>query len=202
MKNIIISLISVVLVSLTGCAYDQGIHTRNKVFNFGQELPEAMVKTNYVGVILEDEKHINFYTRGTRVAIHGQDASPDTWAEKHRIVPVRTVQYGSDTATYFGHGLWTTAALVPDGTPRLRKFDIVEFRNVATWRTLKDFPTTGEGNAVIKVLCSATDPNYQACLEATPKIGRYKGAGRANTEYKPHLKDYGFTFNGTPYPDL
>ena len=200
MKTTIIAVLT--LVSLSGCAYDQGIHLRNQLVNMGQELPAEMVNTNYVGAILEDEKHINSYTRGTRVAIHGQDASPGTWAENHRIVPIRTAQYGAALATKLGQGFWTTAALVPDGTPRLRKFDIVEFRHVGTWRTLKDFPTTGEGNAVVKVLCRFEDPNYASCLDTLPSIGKYKGSGPAKTEYKPSLQDYGFTFNGTPYPDL
>lgn len=186
---------------LTGCAYDQGIHVRNQIVNFGIELDKEMVGVNYMGAVLENEEYLTSYSRANKMIAHGQDATPGSDIEPYRFVIIRTIRYGTNITARLGHAYWTTVAIVPDHIPKLHRFDIVEYRNIGTWRTMKDFLTTGEGNAVLRVVCKYGEPDYDACVNAQPKIANFLGVGPTGTEYKPSLKDYGFTFSKQPKPE-
>lgn len=184
--------------TLTGCAYDDGIHTRNQIFNMGVELDQDMVGTNYLGAVLEDEVPLEEYTRVSRYVAHGQDATPGKALNKYRIAIIRTIRPNSAIAHKFGKASWDTVAIIPDHIPKLHRFDVIEFRNIRTWRVMKDFLTTGDGNAVLNIVCKFGTPEYDKCVYSQPSISGTYGVGPTDTEYKPSLKDYNFTF--TPRP--
>jgi hypothetical protein len=79
--------------------------------------------------------------------------------------------------------------------PALKAWDLVELRQSGTYDTVKNFSKTGEGNAVLRVLCRRADPAYEKCVEALPRIGAHKGQGLMKTEYPASLKSYGFSFS-------
>jgi hypothetical protein len=59
---------------------------------------------------------------------------------------------------------------------------------------MENFSVTGEGNAVLRILCRNSDPGYEKCAEALPRIGKYRVQGDTGAPYLKSLKDYGFTF--------
>lgn len=199
-QNLVKAAIAFLVIStaLTGCAYDDGIHTRNQIFNLGMELDPDMVGTNYLGAVLEDEVPLEDYSRVSRYVAHGQDATPGKALSKYRIAIIRTLRPNSAVAHNFGKASWDTVAIIPDHIPKLHRYDVIEFRNIRTWRVMQDFFTTGEGNAVLRVVCNIQDPEYEKCVFSQPSIGKTYGVGPTDTEYKASLKDYGFTF--TPRP--
>jgi hypothetical protein len=77
----------------------------------------------------------------------------------------------------------------------LKAWDIVELRQTGTYDTLLGFSRTGEGNAVLRVLCRKADPGYDACAEVLPRSGNYQSQGPLGTPYLKTLKEYGFSFN-------
>jgi hypothetical protein len=93
--------------------------------------------------------------------------------------------------------MFLTGAMVPDHLPPLKAGDIVEVRQTSTWRSMEGFVAKGEGNIVVRVLCAKAQPDFAACLDRAPRIGKYKGVGPTGSPYPKSVSDYGYTFSPT-----
>ena len=114
--------------------------------------------------------------------------------------PPKRFERGYGHTDYFawirqGEKIWIAVGIVPDHIPQLKARDIVELRQTGGTRTVENFATTGEGNIVVRVLCRAADPAYDACVKRQPKIGAFEGYGATGTPYPASAKSYGYTFS-------
>lgn len=201
LKTGILQLATVTLfaLSLAGCATPL-VHVSNAVFNFGQELPEDMVNRNIAAVVGFDEAWADTYNRPSRTALYSQGIVPDTPEYALRVARVNLSH--TDEMLYISKGelVYPTGAVVPDHLPQLKAWDIVEVRQTGTYRTMENFVAKQDGNIVVRILCRKADPNYEACRDAAPRIGEYKGVGATGTSYPATASEYGYTF--TPMFDV
>lgn len=181
-------------LALAGCAPGEHLFVANKIVNAGQdELPRDMLGKHLIATVAFDEDYAGRGNRRVRGHLYLHGVKEGTPEYGYRMVGLNT-QYLKGLA-YYADGQFThpTVAAVPDHLPKLKAWDIVEFRHVDSYRTLTDFSSTGEGNMVVRVLCHAGDPEYKKCAEAAPKVGKWTG-GEGPTPYPASAKSYGFTF--------
>jgi hypothetical protein len=189
---------------LAGCGATPMLHAGNFMINAGQGLPDAMLDTHLAGWVAFDEDHVDNYTRVARNNLYTQGIVRGTPEYRMRVVRINLNNPDSLLWVESGQVMFLTGAMVPDHLPRLKAGDIVEVRQTATWRSMEDFVAKGEGNVVVRVLCTKAQPDYDACLDRAPRIGRYKGVGPTGTPYPKSVAAYGFRFtpaydaNGRP----
>lgn len=185
---------------LAGCAGSPVTEVTNQVFNLGQSVPENMRDRNIAGWVGFDEAWAKSYNNQARNALYVQGIKPGTPEHNLRVVRVN-LSNSAPGMLWMEEGRlpFMTGAVVPDHMRQLRAGDIVEIRQTGTWKTMEEFSTKGEGNIVVRIICSKGDPGYDACLDKAPRIGQYKGKGETHTKYPASVKDYGFTF--TPMYD-
>lgn len=171
------------------------LHVGNAVVNGGRPLPAEMVNRHVAGYVGFDEDWTGRYSRVARNALYVMGIVEGTPEYALRVVRVNlsNPEPGMLWADQ-GELTFPTGAVVPDHLPRLKAGDIVEIRQTGTWRTMENFVSRGEGNVVVRVLCRKADPTYDKCLEAAPRIGKYKGVGETRTRYPASVSGYGFTF--------
>lgn len=76
-------------------------------------------------------------------------------------------------------GMRAFLAVVPDGMPLLKKGDLVDVRATTMYDYLQNFATTGEGTAVIRLLCPSEEV-------ATPeKIAKFRACGSTLPWHQP-----------------
>lgn len=183
-----------VMLALSGCAPGPWLKATSTVVNLGQDLPDNMVHVNLIGTIAFSETFAGEYSRANRNILYTGGVEAGRPEFNYRVVRVSLRHLTG--ALVFGAGDldYPTAAMVPDSFPALKAWDIIEIRQSGTFYTMKDFAETGEGNAIIRVLCRKSQPDYEACANALPKLGRHRAQGLTGTPYLPSLKDYGYTF--------
>lgn len=183
------------MATASGCATGPMAKAVTKAYNFGQDLPAEMVNRHIAGWVGFDEQWADSYTRPARNALYVQGVAEGTPEYSMRVARV-------NLSNSLPGVLWVdqgqlqvmTGAMVPDHLPQLHAGDIVEIRQTGTYDTMKNFTVSGEGNVVVRILCQKGTPNYEACLDSAPKIGKYKGVGETHTPYPVSARDYGFTF--------
>lgn len=113
-------------------------------------------------------------------------------------------------------GQMAAEAVVPDGTPPLKAGDLIEVRHVRTYDYLKDFAQTGEGNAMLRLICPAgaktgrqEQEDFKKCASQAPWLQAwgeekrfYFGilAADSGRPYAVSLKDHK-ELRFTPYYD-
>ena len=185
---------------LAGCAGNSFTVAATKAYNLGQPLPETMRNRHLAGWVGFDEAWVETYNIPSRSSLYSQGIHPGTPEYQMRVARINLSNSGPGMLWMDKGRLgYPTGAIVPDHIRQLRAGDIVEIRQTETWDTMKGFTSTGEGNVVVRILCSKADPGYDDCLEKAPRVGKYKGFGETHTPYPASVKDYGFTF--TPMYD-
>jgi len=183
-----------VMIALSGCAPGPLLTVATKAITLGQDLPDYMVHVNLVGVVLVDEKPTHAYSRIPRSLLYLHGAAEGTPEYGYRAVTVELRflkgEYRWSDAEYG----YRTAAVVPDHLPLLKVGDRIEIRQTGTFDTLKNFSKTGEGNAILRMLCQKSSPDYEACVAKLPKTGKYLAQGYTGAPYLASLKDYGYKF--------
>lgn len=109
---------------------------------------KAQKFANVQGAVLSDEDYI-----GARL-INGEatgGASKDL--RRYRRVVVQLINSEGGSPIFGLAGRAEVLALVPDGFPRLLNGDLVEMRMLSLYDYLKTFRETGEGTAVLRLLC-------------------------------------------------
>jgi len=180
--------------TLTGCATGSMAKSVTKTLNMGEDLPADMVNRHLAVWVNFDEDWAENYNRSSRNVLFGQGVEENTPEYGMRVARVSLANTGSAMWIGKGEASFLTGAYVPDHLPRLRAGDIVEIRQTGTWDTMKNFITAGEGNIVVRILCSKASPDYEKCLKGTPKVGEHYGYGETHTAYPASVRDYGFTF--------
>jgi len=191
---------TVAAAALAGCAGNSLTVAATKAYNMGQPLPEDMRNRHLAGWVGFDEAWVETYNIPSRSALYSQGVHPGTPEYQMRVARIN-LSNSAPGMLWMDQGRlgFATGAMVPDTMRQLRAGDIVEVRQTDTWDTMKGFTSTGEGNVVVRILCSKGDPGYDECLEKAPRVGRHKGFGETKTPYPTSVKDYGFTF--TPMYD-
>ena len=186
---------------LVGCAPSPHLKLTTQMMNLGAELPEEMVHVNLIGVVGFDETFVGnyglpargvLYLMGIEQATSSQPASPEYG---YRVVRVNLRHLKGFLYKADGEVGFATGAMVPDHLPELKAWDLIEVRQTGSYDSMKNFAHTGEGNAVLRVLCRRSDPDYEACAEALPRIGKYRAQGYTGAPYLKSLKDFGFVFS-------
>jgi hypothetical protein len=180
---------------LSGCAPGPMLKFNTELINAGNELDPGMVNVNFIATVGYDETHLKnlpLQGRGVAYLAGATDISPEY---QYRAVYLNIRILKGFMFLEGGGTSYPTVGMVPDGMPALKAWDLVELRQTGTYDTVKNFSKTGEGNAVLRVLCRRADPAYEKCVEALPRIGKHKGQGLTNTEYPASLKSYGFSFS-------
>lgn len=138
----------------------------------------------------------------------------------YRRVVLFIVRPGGAAPQEGAMGFRTFEAVVPDGMAALRKGDLVEARATTVTNYLRDFALSGEGSAVLKILCPASEVTtteerqlFMSCAAQLPWYqpwGRqhfFKGivAAASGTVFQRSLKDHKnlsfspfYTDNGRP----
>lgn len=200
--NSSIKLLALVLaVLLTGCA--AGPHTRvlSRMTGNDGKLEPLMVRTNLVGVVGFNEQHLSkangytntvFYTHGIR------RGSPEA---QYRAVLVNTGLMSKTDALWVksGERRWSTAVLVPDHIAELKAGDLVEYRSIDGEDSNISWLSGGDGQAVLRVLCRKSQPDFDQCVDGLPRWNGFKGMGHTGTPFPDSVQDYKFSF--TKYYD-
>ena len=166
---------------------------------FGINLDDNMKGRNLGAVVAWDEQWAGSMVSAARNQLYAQGIAKGTPEFNLRVVRVNTRFEFSGLFASTGDRMWLTSAIVPDHLPKLHMLDIVELRQTDTWGVNKDFASKGEGNIVVRILCKYGTPDYEACLDRQPSIGKHRGFGETNTPYPVSIKEYGFTY--TPMYD-
>ncbi len=182
------------LVSLAGCGPSPLLRVTNSAINMGQGLPDEMLNTHLAGIVAFDEIWADEYGRVARNQLYTQGIERGKPEYNMRVVRINLSNTGSALWIDKGELAFPTGAIVPDHLPRLHAGDIVEIRQTKSWMSMENFAAVREGNIVVRVLCTASDSAYKACVDRAPKTGRIPGFGFTNTHYPVSVKDYGFTF--------
>lgn len=192
--------LAVVAAMLGACNANPVTEVTNQIFNLGQSLPAEMRDRNLAGWVAFDEDWAGNYQRIASNALYVQGIKSGTPEYGLRVVRMN-LAHSEPGMLWMEQGqlIFMTGAVVPDHLPRLHAGDIVEIRQTGTWKTMTNFVSTGEGNIVVRILCAKSSPDYDACLDRAPMIGRFKGKGETHTPYPASVKAYGFTF--TPMYD-
>lgn len=180
-------------IVLTGCQ-TPAVHVINTIINGGMQLDKNMREVNVTAMVDLDETWAGDYPFRVRNVLYplGVISGTPEYGLRLAFIRMRHPAYGAWVSA--GQKLWLTAAVIPDNMAPLKKGDVVEIRQTGTANVVKDFLSKEDGNIIIRMLCRAADPNYQACLEPLPRIGKYKGFGETNTYYPSTIKEYGLTF--------
>lgn len=186
---------TVAAAALSGCAGNSLTVAATKAYNLGQPLPEEMRNRHLAGWVGFDEAWVQTYNIPSKSALYSQGVRPGTPEYQMRVARIN-LSNSAPGILWMDQGRlgFATGAIVPDHIRQLRAGDIVEVRQTDTWDTMLGFAAKGEGNIVVRILCSKGDPGYDECLEKAPRIGRHKGVGETGTPYPTNVKEYGFTF--------
>jgi len=170
---------------------------------------KSQKNANVQGIVDHDEDY-NHWTMGSIETMSGVGPAE----RRYRRVSVFMDHSEGGKPMLGFKGYMRFEAIVPDGMPLLKLGDIVEVRFGKVYDHLKDFARTGEGSAVLRLLCPVNENRGQldalkAC--ATP-LAWYKPWGEdkrfydgiiaspSGRPYLPRLKDH-VELSFTPYYD-
>lgn len=180
---------SLVVLSLTGCA--GYIRTVARVQNFGMSLDERSVNAHVYAEVTRDEVWVKSIFLNRRAQYFTAGVLDDNGTQDYRIAESFMTIFDDTLLMPAGTQFVMRFGVVPDQFPRLMKGDIIEMRNIGTWDVMLDFAKTGEGNAVTRIVCRVSEPNFRDCRNSLPRIGySTRPSGLTGTPFKPSLKDY------------
>jgi hypothetical protein len=161
--------------------------------NAGQLLAPEMVEHNLIGTVGVDETYAYAMSVQPRAAMYVAGAVEGTPEIKLRSVFLNLSHQRAILWRPAGGAPWTAGAIVPEHIKKLKAWDLVEFRNVGTYRTIEDFVSKKEGNIIVRVLCRRADSDYEKCRDALPQQNGYPN-GQTGTPYPISIKEYGYTY--------
>lgn len=186
---------------LAGCT--AGEHTRHTSKLMGDDgtAPPLMRSVHIVAWAGFDEKPLAKVSGLANTALYASGVRKGNLNVTYRYVPVSSPRMEDDGFLWFKSGsqMYLVGAMIPDHIGEIKREDILELRSIASWDTLVDFHTTGEGQIVTKVLCRRASPDWKKCHDSLPMFLTHKAAGFTGTLFPQSVKDYGFTF--TQYYD-
>jgi hypothetical protein len=153
-----------------------------------------MVNNNFLATMFADEEFAGKYSLRNRGTLYLQGVGEGNPEFQYRTALVFMAQIKGALYIKDGAFPWFTAAYVPDHIPLLKAGDIVEIRQTGTYDTMMNFDKSRDGNAVLQLLCRKADPQYLACADKLPKIGKFLAVGPSGTAFATSLPTYGYTF--------
>lgn len=158
----------VAFVVLSGCGTVRPFGSGDGDFS------RTQLMANVQAFVVFDEHHSSFATTNhSRFA----GAGPSELTYRRVIVQIAHNEGGKPILGY--KGIRAFLAVVPDGMSLLKKGDLVDVRATTIYDYLKNFATTGEGTAVIRLLCPGED-------EATPeKIAKFRACASTRPWHQP-----------------
>jgi hypothetical protein len=145
--------------------------------NFGATLPEGMHHVNLIGTVAFDEAFAGDYGRVAQGVLYVMAIKKGSPEYRYRVVPTNLRHLNGFLYKSDGEVTYPTGAMVPDHLPELKAWDIVEVRQTGSYDVMEGFSKTGEGNAILRILCRKSDPGYEQCADALPRIGKYRAQG-------------------------
>jgi len=170
---------------------------------------DSVKHNNMQGVVVAQEEYTSMRYRGILATISGVGPQET----RYRRVVVNF--YNPDGGMFLGlHGEMQLLVMVPDGFPILRGGDVVEMRTLGLYGYQKNFISSGDGAAVLRILCPRNERNepgaaMHACGES---LAWYDGWGEkyhfwegivaspSGRPWLPSLKDH-TELSFTPYYD-
>lgn len=159
--------ISAVSLLLTGCGHvlrplNEQVLARDESFAPAQKF------ANVQGAVLSDEDYM-----GARLINGEATGGVGTHIRRYRRVIVQLINSEGGKPIMGLAGRAEILALVPDGFPKLLNGDLVEMRMLSLYDYMRDFDKTGEGTAVLRLLCPtvhsrAEVKSWQSCASHYP----------------------------------
>jgi hypothetical protein len=197
MKRFYYLLFAAIPFLTTGCGtLARGIN--ENITSRAGSFAESNVKANIQAIVLQDESDTSFLMRSMSVSAGTGQAEVG-----YRKVPLFIANPAG------GHilglkGGYRFNAFVPDGMPMLITGDLVEVRFTAMYDYGKDFVKTGDGTAILRILCPGTVSRsefdtFKVCASALAwheewgEGNRYYDGVVASASGRPYaasLKDY------------
>lgn len=195
---------AVVALLLAGCA-----GPAKMILTEEEDWPAAQRQANVNAAVAFDEEYSSF-----ALSNHLSRASATPAVKRYRKVIVQMLN-GEDEQPILGlTGIAAAVALVPDGMPLMKKGDLVEIRHYRMFGSLKSFESSGDGNAVLRLLCPSSPSRgdmaaFKACASNAKWQTRWGESNRYFTgilaspsgrPYAAHLRDHK-ELSFTPYYD-
>lgn len=129
---------------------------------------QSQKNTNLQALVLQDEEYSTFRMSQLHVVA---GAGPAEKVYRRAVLFVVHSEGGRPLGGY--KGFMRLVAVVPDGMPLLKNGDIVEVRAGQVYDYLKGFAQTGEGTAVLRILCptnssAALQSRFKECAQELP----------------------------------
>ena len=195
MKLLFSSLLGLAL--LTGCT--AGEHTRHISAIYGDDgkAPPLMTNVNIVAWAGFNELPLRKVSGIANTALYASGVRKGSSNARYRYIAFSSPYLENEGFLWKAPGSqqYLNGAMIPDQIGELKRGDILEVRSIASWDSLVNFHTTGEGQVVTRVLCRKASPDWQKCHDALPKFHKIQAAGPTGTPFLPSVKDYGFTFS-------
>jgi hypothetical protein len=155
----------------------------------------SQLMANVQAVVIFDE-HYSGIATSNHMRFAG--AGPDEMAYRRVIVSIVHNEGGKPILGF--KGIRAFIAVVPDGMPFLKKGDFVDVRATTMYDYLQGFAATGEGSAVIRLLCPGEEV-------ATPeKVAKFKACATSLPWHQPWGEDHrywdGIIASPSGYPFL
>lgn len=216
MKKIITSTLLFSAVALAGCAQvggtlaEVGRPLAEKVTFTDDSWSKSQKNTNVQALVLYDEEYSIFRMHQLNV-IAGVGAQEKAY--RRVVLYIVHSEGGRPIGNY--KGFMRFVAVVPDGMPLLKNGDLVEARVGNVYDYLKGFAQTGEGTAVLRILCPANTHRSQQerFKQCASELAWYKGwddgqryyngivAAASERPYLPKLSDH-TELKFSPYYDV
>ena len=138
------------------------------------DFSRTQLMANVQAVVIFDEHHSGFATTNhSRVA----GAGPSELTYRRVIVPIAHNEGGKPILGF--KGMRVFLAVVPNGMSLLKKGDLVDVRATTIYDYLKNFSSTGEGTAVIRLLCPSEE------VSTPEKAAKFRACGSTLPWYQP-----------------
>jgi hypothetical protein len=162
------------LAALTGCAQvggtmaELGRPVAQNVTFTDSSWARAQKHANVQALVLHDETYANFRMHQLHVAA---GVGPQEKAYRRVVLFMVHSEGGRPLGNY--KGFMRFIAVVPDGMPKLKTGDLVEARMGPVYDYLKGFADSGEGTAVLRILCPnnarrADQDRFRQCASVLP----------------------------------
>lgn len=155
MNRICSLLLAAAALLLGGCA--QMARPLNEHVMFTEDSWAKAQKNNNVQAIVEHDEAYSFLRMGGIEVVAGVGNAE----RRYRRVSLYMTHSEGGRPTLGFKGYMRFVAIVPDGMPLLKLGDVVEVRFGNVYDHLKGFATTGEGSAVLRLLCPVNENRGQ-----------------------------------------
>lgn len=138
------------LLLLGGCTHMRPVE---EVLQNGSSWASSQKTANVQAVVAFDEDNSGLIS----FALFNHGARAGVGPAEKRYRKVVYTMLNSEGGRPIGKfaGIMAAMAMVPDGMPRLKTGDLIEVRFPVWFDYMKDFAVTGEGSAVLRLICPA-----------------------------------------------